>query len=191
MADPIYTTDDLTVLGGPSSIDVDLDFGATGTRGSLFFVGEGNPNSPSTIIGQTPKILDMYINLHTLDTDYLYLYQYQNVDGQNVWVELVKLLPNQFSASYSKTFTDGSTTINVPIIAIGTLDSPDSSDFAVQASITGASPIAHSVSIGAITFDNDTDLEVLPITINAVEYSDSAWASVDGTKTVHLFITVV
>lgn len=191
MSEPIYTTDDLTVLGGPSSIDVSLDFGAQGVRGSRFFVGEGNPNSPSTVIGQDPILFDMYINLHTLDSDYLYIYQYQSVDGSNVWVELVKLLPNQFSASYSKIFTDGSATINVPIVSIGVLDSPQSSDFAVQASITGTNPIAHSVSIGAITNDPDTELEVLPITINAIEYSSSTWTNVDGTKTVHLFITVV
>lgn len=191
MADPIYTTDDLTVLGGPDSIAVELDFGAPGQRGSMFFVGEGEPNDPATVIGQEPLVFDMYLNVHTLDPDYLDIYQYQNVDGQNVWVEVAKLLPNQFSGSYNKVFTDGSATINVPVVAVGVLDSPQASNFAVQASITGTNPIAHSVSIGELMNDPDTDIEVIPITINAVEFSNSAWTSVDGTKTVHLFITVV
>lgn len=191
MAEPIYTTNDLTVLGGPSSISVELDFGAQGTRGSLFFAGEGNPNSESTVIGQTPQIFDMYINLHTLDEDYLYIYQYQSVDGTESWVELAKLLPNQFSSSYSKIFVDGEATISIPVIAITTIDGVSSGDFSIQASILGTNPIAHSVSVGAIETDPDTDSDVLPITINAAEFNGTSWSSVDGTKIVHLFITVV
>lgn len=191
MADPIYTTDDLTVLGGPESITVELDFGATGRRGSLFFVGEGDPNNPNTVIGQDPEIFDIYINVHAADVDYLTIYQYYYVDGVAVWIPLGKLLPNQFSGSYATSFENGSATIYVPVLSVNVLDNPQASDFAVQASITGTNPISHSVYVGDIISDPDTDIEVIPITLNAIEYADSAWSAIHGTKTVHVFITVV
>lgn len=191
MAEPIYTTDDLTILGGPASIDVQLDFGSEGQRGSRIFVGEGNPNNGSTIIGQSINLFDMYINLHTLDEDYLYLYQYQNVDGVNTWVELVKLIPNQFSGSYSKVFTSGVTTIDIPILAITSIPEPEASNFAVQASITGINPIAHAVSIQGISVDPSTQIENLNISINASELSGSTWTPISGSRTVQIFITMV
>ena len=68
MAEVILSTEDITVLGGPSSINVDVDFGPPGTRGSQIFIGQGNPNDPTTEIGQDViNILDLYINIKTAD----------------------------------------------------------------------------------------------------------------------------
>jgi hypothetical protein len=47
MAEVLVTADDITVLGGPSSITVDLDFGPQGQRGSQIFTGSGQPNNPN------------------------------------------------------------------------------------------------------------------------------------------------
>jgi len=41
MADVILSTEDLTVLGGPSSLNLEIDFGPKGDRGSQIFVNLG------------------------------------------------------------------------------------------------------------------------------------------------------
>lgn len=43
MADVLLSSDELTVLGGPAEISVDVDFGPQGDRGSLMFVGPDKP----------------------------------------------------------------------------------------------------------------------------------------------------
>jgi len=45
MVNVILSSDEVTVLGGPTRLDVDLNIGASGTRGSLIFNGFGNPNN--------------------------------------------------------------------------------------------------------------------------------------------------
>lgn len=196
MADVILSSEDLTVLGGPSSIDVNLSIGPEGDRGSYILVGYGNPNTPGVFIAETPQIYDMYINLLASDSEYLYIYQYLSVGGTTSWVRLMKLTPNTFSYNNNATFIDGSTTINIPISAIvpsypEILANVTSSNFNVQFSVLNAKASAVSVSVGEIIIDPATSLQVLPITLTGVEYSSSEWAEIAGSKTVHLYITVV
>jgi hypothetical protein len=44
MADVLLSNDDITVLGPPNTVEVLVDIGPTGTRGSQVFVGIGDPN---------------------------------------------------------------------------------------------------------------------------------------------------
>ena len=122
MVDTLVGSMDVTVLGGPATVDVSLDFGPEGQRGSYYFVGNGNPNTPGTVIGQTPNIFDMYINLLPSDEEYLSLYQYQYVNGANVWVRLLRLLPNQYSESNERSFNSGQLDFYIPVANIVALD---------------------------------------------------------------------
>ena len=189
MADVLLSTDDLTVLGGPASISVDLDFGPSGDRGSQIFVGNGNPNI--TEIGQDPLAFDMYINLQSGD-EYLYMYQYQNVDGVMTWKKLFKLIPNTYSLNSTGTFSAGSRTINIPVINIVPLSSVanlTAANFNIQYSVLGQNPVASGLSVGELTTVDD--IVVLPVTIEGLEYSSGSWSELSGQKTVHLFISVV
>ena len=167
MAEVILSTEDITVLGGPSSISVDVDFGPAGIRGSQIFVGQGNPNEPTTVIGQTDiKILDLYINLKTTDIDYLFIYQYLAENGINSWKPLFKLIPNIKSLNSSATFTAGSTTINVPVNQIVPSESVatvTAANFNVQATIRGTLPTALAVSVGAPSGSGNA--RAVPITV--------------------------
>lgn len=183
----LVANDDLTVIGGPTSIKVSMDLGATGKRGSQIFISPGNPNE--VVIGQTPEIFDLCINTSKADAEYLYMYQYQNLGAVNQWVPLFDIIPDTFSANYTKAFVSGQTQINVPIIDITATENLTSENFNVQYSIVGTTPISSSVSLGTVTIVDD--VQILPITITAAEFVDSAWSSVDGTKIVHLSITVV
>ena len=60
MTDVLLSNDDITVLGPPAIVELLVDIGPSGTRGSQVFVGVGDPNS--IVIGQTPLLNDLYIN---------------------------------------------------------------------------------------------------------------------------------
>jgi hypothetical protein len=189
----LLSNEDITVLGGPASLSVDLDFGPTGQRGSYWIVGNGNPNDPDTEIGQTPQVQDMYLNLDSANAEYLSVYQYQTGIGSTSWVKLVNLLPKIYSQNVSTEFTVGSATINIPIINIipeSSVGTVTSEMFNVQHSIVNnESPLTSSLNVGGIIIDNG--LQVLPLTIVAKQYSEGAWEDLSGQKMVHLFISVV
>ena len=198
MPDVILSSEDLTVFGGPTSLNVEVDFGPEGSRGSNIFAGYGKPSLVQTIDngsikidGQTIQIFDMYINLLTSDDEYLYLYQYHNVSGTDTWEPLVNLIPNTYSTNTQKTFVDGQVTINVPLISIDpSAVGLSASDFNIQHSIVNNSnPVSSSLSVGSVF--SASGILSLPITIKAIEHDGSAWSNLSGSKMIHLLITVV
>ena len=191
MVDVIVSPDSLSLVGGPSSVNVEVDFGPAGTRGSQIFVGRGQPNNPATVIGQTPNILDLYINLApaTIDDEYLNVYQYQSIDGSNSWVRLFDLLPESLSVKRLTTFTTGSAVLNIPIADITSIvDGLTSENFNVQFSVEGSKPIAAAISLSIVEV---SQVQNLSVSITASELTGSTWAALSGNKTVNLFITMV
>jgi hypothetical protein len=192
MPDILLSNDELTVLGGPATINLEVDFGPQGDRGSHIYAVTGQPTSSN--VPETPSIYDIAINIDTTDEDYLYYYQYINSNGTDQWVKLFRLMLNTYSTNKSVVFTDGLATINIPVIKLVPAElvgSVKAKDFNVQYSILNQNPIASSVSISEIISDGNN--VVLPISIKATEYSSGSWSALSGSgsKTVHLFITMV
>jgi hypothetical protein len=186
MADVVISNDDLTVLAGPSTVELLVDIGPTGTRGSKFFVGVGNPNSVSI----STKILnDMYIN-SAPGPDYGYLYQYVAEPGGNAWVEVLKLNPTIYSKLHTVTFASGTSayagngSVVIPITDISTATGLTAENFNVQYSIQNTKPLASSLSSVDIS---GTDLV---INLEASEY-DGTWVSFDAETSVHIFVSVM
>jgi hypothetical protein len=193
MADVVLTTDELLVLSGPSSVNVEVDFGPEGERGSLFYVSVGNPNT--ALIGQTPKAKDLCVNVLKTDNEYSYVYQY-NSDGANgfQWYPIIKLSPLQYNKILTGTFVDGSKVFNIPVNYIvdeETSQTLTSANFNITYSIPNDNPIASSIEIGSFTNDPVSGLQVIPVTVNAVEYASSTWQNLTGVKTVHFVISIV
>jgi hypothetical protein len=194
VVDVIVSSDELSVVGGPATVNVEVDFGPAGQRGSQIFAGVGQPNNPSTVIGQDPRVLDLYINLApaTVDEEYLNVYQYQNIDGSNTWVKLFDLIPQTLSVKKLVDFGSGSesATVYIPVADITPIvDGLTSSNFNVQYSIENSNPVSAGMTIGELV--EQSGVVNLPITMNAVEFSSSTWSDLSGNKTVNLFITVV
>jgi hypothetical protein len=192
MAEVLLSSDDLTVLGGPAEISVDVDFGPQGDRGSLILYGLGKPDE--VVLPETPQVYDSYINLLNSDDEYLFMYQY--ISGPNsgnpTWTKLFKLVPNIYGENSVRTFVDGKIDINIPVAAIvpsELIGNYSAEDFNIQVQILGESPVAASVSVAEIQIFNN--LVSLPISVNAAELVDGSWSLLSGQKTVHLFITVV
>jgi hypothetical protein len=190
MTDVLLSNDDITVLGPPAIVELLVDIGPSGTRGSQVFVGIGDPNS--IIIGQTPLLNDLFINTSP-GGELGYMYQYVSEPGGDTWIKVLDLNPSIYSINYEAIFSAGTTSITIPIADIVEVTgSPLTADnFNVQHSITHSNPIASSISIPALTGDGSN----LVVDITAVEYSSESgpaeWLELDGYLTVHLVVSIV
>jgi hypothetical protein len=186
MPDVVLSNDDLTVLSGPETIELLVDIGPTGTRGSKVFAGVGNPNS----VAISTKILnDLYIN-SAPGSDYGYLYQYVSEPGGDTWVEVLKIAPAIYSKIHTVTFGAGSDAdygsgmIIIPITNITSVTGLGANNFTVQHSIINSKPLASSISSIAVSGSN------LVISLEAAKY-DGVWTPLATESSVHLFVSVV
>jgi hypothetical protein len=186
MPDVVLNNDDVTVLAPPSIIEVLVDIGPQGTRGSQFFVGVGNPNSVS--IGQTPNLNDLYINTSP-GGELGYLYQYRSEPGGNVWVEVLDIYPSVYSENAQVTFESGTSEVIIPVADIVTVTGTPlvSENFSVQYSIAHTNPVASAMQIPALVGAGDN----LVINLEAVEYAGGTWSALDDSVTIHFNITIV
>ena len=186
MPDVVLNNDDVTVLAPPSIIEVLVDIGPQGTRGSQFFVGVGNPNSVS--IGQTPNLNDLYINTSP-GGELGYLYQYRSEPGGNVWVEVLDIYPSVYSENAQVTFESGASEVIIPVADIVTVTGTPlvSENFSVQYSIAHTNPVASAMQIPALVGAGDN----LVINLEAVEYAGATWSALDSSVTIHFNITIV
>ena len=193
MPDVLLNNEDITVLGPPETVELLVDIGPTGTRGSQVFVGVGDPNVIE--IGQTPLLNDLYINTSP-GANYGYLYQYVSQPGGNTWIEILELNPTIYSKNFLTTYSNGQASITIPIsnIVTSTATPLVAENFNVQYSIVNDNPVAASMSIPALVGDG----EDLVINFKAVEHRtdvDSGpygdWAVLEGQVTTHLHITII
>ena len=191
MVDVLLNTEDVVVLGPPETVDVLVDIGPQGTRGTKFIVGSGEPNSQTSsgvLLGQTLILNDMYIDTSPGE-NYGYLYQYVSQPGGNTWTKVLNMNPAIYSAVETISFSSGNGSITIPISNIVTVTgSPlTASNFNVQYQIEGANPIASSLEIPALVGAGTN----LVINLHASQYSGGSWSALSGSKTVHLFISIV
>jgi hypothetical protein len=143
------------------------------------------------------QLLDLYINVQATDEDYLVMYQYQSVSGVNTWVETATLMTDKFSVIRQVAFTSGVTTNEVdfkisniaPLSLVGGLTAEN---FNVQCTFSDpTNPIAHSITVKPLAFQVGTGDQILPVDINAVEFSEGSWVGLNRTVYIHFLITVV
>jgi hypothetical protein len=191
MVDVLLNTEDVVVLGPPDSVDVLVDIGPQGTRGSKIIVGSGEPNaqtSSGVLLGTTLILNDIYIQTDP-GANYGYMYQYVSQPGGNTWVEVLNISPAIYSTIQTLSFTSGSASTTIPISNIVTVTgSPlTASNFNVQFQIEGTNPIAAAMEIPALAGAGTN----LVINFDAVQYSGGSWSALTGSKNVHLFISIV
>jgi len=188
MSDISLSTNTVTVLGGPTQLDVNVDFGPAGQRGSLFFVGFGNPNDLdlNSDFG-TDQVLekDVFINVLRSDDEFSFLYQYDSSSGN--WNTVANILPVLYADNLTRTFQNGqiNLTLNIPsIVNLNTVQNLSAENFNIQYNILGQGITSSTMTIGTISNN------ILPVTINAIEYDGDSWSPVNGTKTIHLVVTL-
>lgn len=217
MVNVVYSSDNVTVLGGPARLDLDIDIGAEGQRGSRFFVNSGNPENLSVddFGGQPPSIFDIFINNNPATSNYLQAYQYVNQDGQNKWIKIFTLAQSVISLNKVVEFTTGQGTINLNLQDLGLDDLPFDSDtgssayFNVSATISDFEvsllgnevavladhrPAALSVLVEDVIDDPEpldpTNIpKILPIRLSAVEFVEGAWSLITE-RNVLVYLTI-
>lgn len=185
--DVLVQTDDLVVLGPPASIDVSLDIGPQGQRGSLFFVGSGNPNVSGVLpSGQTFLVGDAFINASTA-SNYGWLYFYVSTPTGNTWVPALRLQPSLYSSEIGTLFnSNGEATITIPTSSIA----PDSTisdveKYIVQITPVNSNPIALSITSKTILGPN------INVFVKAIKYNGSTWSNLSGVVDLQVTISMV
>ena len=191
MTDVWLNTEDITVLGPPEVVELLVDIGPKGDRGSQTYVGSGNPNSlmsGTTLFGNEILLNDLYINTSP-GANYGYMYQYISQPGGNSWVEILEINPTIYSKSFLTTYEDGVAQIVIPISNIVTVSGTPltSANFSIQYSIAHTNPVATSMQVPGLV-GSGTELV---INFSGIEYTGSAWQDINDSVTTHIFITVV
>jgi hypothetical protein len=167
--DVLIDAANITVLGPPNQIDVQLDVGPQGQRGSQIYVGSGLPSS-STIANYSSVLPgDLYINVAP-GANYSYLYQYIVGPSSNEWISVLSINPAIYRALFEVEFVAGAAQISIPISNITTATAAFTiNNFAVEFSFEHTNPVTASISGKSIVSSN------LVLDFSAVEFDGTDW----------------
>lgn len=186
----VVSSDVLTVIGGPAAIDVNLNSGAPGIRGSRIFAVSDDPTLPSTPIPPGVLPFDLAIVTNPGDNNAFLIYQ-KIVGNNNAWIQLPPLALNIFSVKLPLPFVNGSSYYDLQISDYFDIpdESYDTSMFSVQYNVEGEgnAPVASSVALSIV---NETDLRAA---FSAVEFDPelSEFFPANGYRWVHVILSVV
>lgn len=115
MVDVLQSSNDIALVGGPATVNLVVDAGPPGQRGSQIYTGPGNPTDE---IVELPSIQinDLFINLNPESNDYLYLWQYNSQDGVVAWRKALRLIPNTILVNPVIKFINGIAHTTVPYL---------------------------------------------------------------------------
>jgi hypothetical protein len=186
MVDVLLDTQDIRVLGGPSIVNLELDFGKEGIRGSEIHAGYGKPvgdNLPPSF-----QLKDLYINVDPADDEYSCVYQYittvvdENAPA-NDWVIILRIIPLSFNINTELTFENGVATFLLPL---SNLLSPEALGqitkeiINVQITLENLFPTAISVANLNIQTVQSPTVTLLQITFSAAELDGATWTPLEG-----------
>lgn len=196
MTEVVLSTEDITVFGGPSSINLDVDFGATGPRGSRIYGVSADPRLATTEKPPSLQNFDLAMVISPSEPDYLTVYQKIGVTTEE-WAEFATLVPNIFATKEVVDFDNGLGSITLIASDLFILDEYTADPFMVQVRLEDENPLlnrptATGVSIAVVPGTGPlASKKLLVITITAAEIDPTTgiWSAVDGERTVHLFVT--
>lgn len=186
--DLILSQPEITILGPPASIDVQLDIGPQGIRGNKFFSGVGDPASNPAIT----NVIEGDFYLRTDPSGAGYLYQYlSSLTGVLQWTVVFQLDPVIYNARESVVFNAGEGTLVIPIYYIlGSFSQTiNLSSLQVIFSAEYDKPVAISLS-NKQKINSDVDLE---LTFVGMEYNAglSSWVDLDNAVTINASISAI
>lgn len=190
--DVVLSTDEITVLGPPNIIDLSVNIGPQGNRGSYVFIGSGDPNNagvlPSSI---TPQVYDVFINSAS-NSKYSWMYQYVAQPGSTTptWEAALRLSPAIYASNISLSFNGSgiaSKSILIADITPGSVIS-DANRYIVTLSPIGSDPVAWAINSKTVNVGGTPTLD---LSIEAVKYSSSTWSALTGSVTWGIVVTMV
>lgn len=218
MAEVILSSDDLTVLGGPAEIRLDVNVGPAGNRGVFVLYGIANPNAAGATFITTPQIFDLYVLTDPSSADYLQIFQYLNQDGVPLWVPAIKLSQNFYATTRVLEFIDGESYVVFNAFELGLFEerlnlptlfgsaaylnvqaTAGNFNFASYLSVVEEQvapldhkPTALSVFVQDLKLDPADDELKFRVDIKAAEFDGTGWSNVDGKSiAVHFYMQIV
>jgi hypothetical protein len=187
MVDVLLDTQDIRVLGGPSIVNLELDFGKEGARGSEIYAGYGKPvgnNLPPSF-----QLRDLYINIEPSDDEYSCVYQYvTNVADPDApsddWVIILRIIPLTFNINTNLQFVDGVAMFALPLsnlISPEALSQITEEIINVQVTLESLFPTAISISGLNIQTIQTPATTILQIAFSAAELDGASWSPLEGT----------
>jgi hypothetical protein len=120
MTDIIVSPDNLAAIGGPAAVNLQVDFGPEGPRGSRIFVGGALPEDffdEETTKLLNPKIFDLYIDTRIQNGK---IYQYQEALEVREWIEISNFVAGPTGPTGAASTVTGPTGPTGPTGATGT-----------------------------------------------------------------------
>lgn len=216
MAEVVVSTPDLTILGGPASVNVDTNIGPAGNRGVFVMFGPVNPNDPTAenFFIDTPIVFDLYILVDSSSPDYLQVYQYVVQDGVTQWIPTIKLTPNFYGTNRIVTFINGEANIDISTFDLGLVSLRSGTTsfentkflFSIQATLSNYEvtseinplipnthlPAAVSVKVEDVFLDEADSQEKIPITLYGAEFNGTGMQQIHNKNVIaHLSILVI
>ena len=145
---------DMVVLGPPNTIDIEVDRGAKGDRGTKTFYGGIDPNSltPSqfnTAYGYTPIYGDVFVST-VAGATYGQYYMYSYVPGGDEWVASFSL-----QSAASELFVTGNYTWSASAVP--------NIDVLTASSVSASTSLWHNVTTGSINIGSGMTTGIIRI----------------------------
>lgn len=194
----VVSVDEFNVGGFVDQIDLSVDVGPQGRRGSITFAGTDTPPvTPDASVTDFYGMVDifepgdLYIQTGSGTPYYAYLYIYQQQPGGNVWTPICPMQPNLYMGLQTFAFTAGVSS-EEPILLnniLGTtITAIPASDFIVTATAVVSDTNSYALSVKTVTVDNDNN--VLKIVLNGRTLAATTLANTSGDLPVNLSIGI-
>jgi hypothetical protein len=182
----ILEDEDFVVLGPPEQIDVSINVGERGPRGSRFFVGDGDPNFPGVIpAGENPQLGDVFVNSSSA-AQYGWLYVFLRTPSGNQWLPSLRLQPAIYGKDSLVIFSSGTAIVSIPLANIlPDVIITDVNRYVITLSPQHSNPIAFAITSKDVIGSN------LVFTVKAVEYASSSWSDLNEPVILGINIVVI
>ena len=182
----ILEDEDFVVLGPPEQIDVSVNVGQRGPRGSRFFVGDGDPNSPGVIpAGENPQLGDVFVNTSTA-AQFGWLYVFLRTPSGNQWVTALRLQPSVYARDSLVLFSSGTAVVSIPLSNIvPDVIIPDIDRYVINLTPQHPNPISFSITSKNIIGSN------LVFTVSGIEYASASWSNLNESVVLGINVVVV
>ena len=182
----VLQTDDLTVLGPPASIDLQVDIGAKGDEGSFIYSGTGDPNIVTgPFVSREKRLGDIFFRV-----DNNTFYQYISLPGGSQWQVISNVRPLIYNLIKNINFSagSGSTSILLDSFFSNAPIGLTPEEISVQLTAEGSNPAVVSLSNKGITSGATRSLLLEFV---AAEYVSGTWEDMSGSANLALTINVV
>lgn len=184
-------SNNISVFGGSSSVDVNTGFGETGTRGSLIYSFSQDPRTISVNLLPNDLLPNDLAIIPLNNSGNFDIYQKIGTNKQD-WQ---KLISSKTTAYRNNAVFDssGNCSITIPLSSVvsNTSLTYTGSNFIVQLELEDSAgtpnnyPIAHSVDVNVVSAN-------LVISVKAAKFNGTTWSSVTSeTRSAHINITVI